>query len=136
MKKTLTFMLAFILCLGLFSCANNDNDDYSRYDSNELEEEEEKGLTFTDAQNQVRDSITGGLLYFRLLPYSADSIGNINISSMSGDSIEGGWIIECSGTFTSYDKYGDIMDRYRFDVSQKVYTDGTTDYADVNVSKK
>ena len=137
MKKVLSLILALVMCLALCACGGNDSisdeNDYCEYED---EIETEDAFTFADAQNKVRDSIMEGILYIRLKPYSAAEIGNISISTLTGQSTDNGWIIECKGTFTAYDDYGDVMDRYKFDVTRPVDSDGTTGYADVNVTKK
>lgn len=137
MKKVLSLILALVMCLALCACGGNDSiSDENDYYEYEAETETEDTFTASDAINKVSDSITGGLLYFRLKPYSADKIDNISIATITHENIDNGWIIECKGTFTAYDEYGDVMDRYKFDVTQTVYSDGTTNYADVNVTKK
>ncbi|MBR6808338.1 MAG: hypothetical protein IKM46_08155 [Clostridia bacterium] len=140
MKKVLALFFALLMCLGLCACGGEEevvDNSFNHYDDNSEESDNtEKEFTFTDATNQVRDSITGGLLYFRLKPFSAAKIDNISIATLTGDSTDDGWVIECKGTFTAYDDYGDVLDFYKFDVSQVVHRDGSTGYANVNVTKK
>lgn len=123
-KKIITLLLALVMVFALAACGNSDAED-SKQDSEPESTAENSAVTRNEAVQIAREYIENGYGAQRLVKRAhrrnddinaisspaIGSVSNVIRSESQGDAV---YNVYVKGTFTAYDDYGQVVDRYKY----------------------
>lgn len=117
MKKLIALLLIGIMMFSLASCGKDD-------DAPPPELMEDTTISITERDENARQAVVNACCNYS----NCDSIKGLEIGTQSlKKETDSEWILEMSGSYYPVDKYGDMGDKYLFDITVSV--DKSTGYA-------
>lgn len=129
-KKTITLLLALVMVFALAACGNSDAED-SKQNNEPESTAENSAVTRNEAVQIAREYVEDGYGAQRLVKkahgqnddinaISSPAIGSVSDvirSEFQGDAV---YNVYVKGTFTAYDDYGQVVDRYKYTFQVRV----------------